>query len=95
MLEFSTSEGGSIDAESWIDPEVQALAGINAEELERYKRPAQFESRGGKVPQPKPDSSKPLMDYPPDDRIWAMSDEEVTRRMSNTTPPVQKKPKAA
>jgi len=24
-----------------------------------------------------------------------MSDEEVTRRMSETTPPVQKKPKAA
>jgi hypothetical protein len=35
------------------------------------------------------------MDYPADDRLWAMSDEEVTRRMSNTTPPVQKKSKAA
>jgi catechol 2,3-dioxygenase-like lactoylglutathione lyase family enzyme len=27
MLEFSTSEGNAIDAEAWIDPEVQALAG--------------------------------------------------------------------
>ncbi len=35
------------------------------------------------------------MDYPADDRIWTMSDEEVTRRMSNTIPPVQKKDKAA
>jgi hypothetical protein len=35
------------------------------------------------------------MDFAPDDKIWTMSDEEVTRRMSNTTPPVQKKNKAA
>jgi len=95
MLEFSTSEGNAIDAESWIDPEVMALAGISLDEVEKYKHPAQFESKGGKVAQPKPDPSKPLMDYPADDRIWTMSDEEVTRRMSNTTPPVQKKDKAA
>jgi hypothetical protein len=74
---------------------VQALAGINAEELAKYKHPAAFESKGGKVAQPKPDPSKPLMDYPPEDRIWTMSDEEVTRRMSETTPPVQPKHKAA
>ena len=95
MLEFSTSEGGSIDAEAWIDPEVRALAGISADEAEKYKHPAPFESKGGTIAQPKPDPSKPLMDYAADDRIWTMSDEEVTRRMSNTTPPVQKKPKAA
>jgi catechol 2,3-dioxygenase-like lactoylglutathione lyase family enzyme len=95
MLEFSTSEGGSIDAEAWIDPEVMARAGISAAEVEQFKHPAAFESKGGKVAQPKPDPSKPLMDYPLNDRIWSMSDEEVTRRMSETTPPVQKKPKAA
>ena len=61
MLEFSTSEGKPIDAEAWIDPEVMALAGINAEEVERYKHPAHFESKGGRVPQPKPDPSKPLI----------------------------------
>ncbi len=75
--------------------EVQALAGISGDEVEKYKHPAPFESKGGKVAQPKPDPSKPLMDYPPEERIWTMSDEEVTRRMSNRTPPVQKKPKAA
>ena len=95
MLEFSTSEGGSIDAEAWIDPEVQALAGISAEDLVRYKRPAAFQSSGGKIPQPTPDPSKPLMDFPADDRIWTMSDEEVKRRMSVTTPPVDVKTKAA
>ena len=67
MLEFSTSEGNSIDAEAWIDPEVMALAGISPEEVEKFKHPAQFESKGGKVAQPKPDPSKPLMDYAPDD----------------------------
>lgn len=95
MLEFSTSEGGSIDAEAWIDPEVTALAGINAEELDRYKHPAGFMSKGGKIPNPKPDPSKPLMDIPARERIWTMSDEEVTRTMSETTPPVPKKSKAA
>jgi hypothetical protein len=91
MLEFSTSEGNAIDAEAWIDPEVQALAGISADDLARYKRPPSFESKGGKVAQPKPDPSKPLMDYPRDAAIWTMPDEEVTRRMSETTPPVDVK----
>ena len=96
MLEFSTSEGNAIDAEAWIDPEVMALAGINREELERYKHPAAFESQGGKVAQPAPDQSKPLMAYPPDAKIWTMSDEQVLRTMSNTTPPVApKKTRAA
>jgi catechol 2,3-dioxygenase-like lactoylglutathione lyase family enzyme len=94
MLEFSTSEGNSIDAEAWIDPEVQALAGINAEELNRYKHPAAFESAGGKISQPKPDPTKPLMDFPRNHPIWTMSDEEVTRTMSETTPPVQVAPKS-
>ncbi len=46
MLEFSTSEGSAIDAEAWIDPEVQALAGISAEELARYKRPPSIRIEG-------------------------------------------------
>ena len=92
MLEFSTSEGSAIDAEAWIDPEVVALAGISTDELARYKRPPSFESKDGKVPQPKPDSSKPLMDHP-NPAIWTMSDEEVSRRMSETTPPVDVKAK--
>ncbi len=38
-LELSCS-AEPINAEAWIDPEVVALAGISAEELARYKRPA-------------------------------------------------------
>lgn len=97
MLEFATSEGQAIDSEAWIDPEVVALAGINADELKRYKNPPAFASKGGKVPQPTPDPSKPLMQYPQGrEAIWTMSDEEVLLKMSETTPPVQvSKSKAA
>ena len=98
MLEFSTSEGNAIDVEAWIDPEVVALAGICAEELAPYKNPPAFASKGGKVAQPKPDTAKPLMKFPAGrERIWTMSDEDVLRTMSETTPPVQtgKKTKAA
>src|SRR5580692_444855 len=62
MLEFSTSDGGSIDAEAWIDPEVVQLAGIMPSDLRRYRNPPAFEDRGGKVPQPPPNSGKPMMD---------------------------------
>jgi catechol 2,3-dioxygenase-like lactoylglutathione lyase family enzyme len=95
MLEFSTSEGNAIDAEAWIDPEVVELAGISAEELEHFKHPQGYVSQGGKVAQPKPDSSKPTMVFPRgDDRIYKMSDEEITRTMSMPTPPVQPKAKS-
>ena len=95
MLEFSTSEGNAIDAEAWIDPEVVKLAGISADELEHFKHPQGYVSQGGKVAQPRPDSSKPMMVFPRgDDRIYKMSDEEITRTMSMPTPPVPPKAKS-
>lgn len=90
MLEFSTSEGKAIDAEAWIDPEVVQLAGINEEELKRYKNPPAFTSQGGKVPQVDPEKSKLMMNFPPQNRaVLKMTDEEVLARLSETTPPVQ------
>jgi hypothetical protein len=90
MLEFSTSEGKAIDAEAWIDPEVVRLAGINDEELARYKNPPAFESQGGKVPQVDPAQSKLIMDFPPENRaVLKMTDEDIFKRLSETTPPVQ------
>ncbi|MEE4301108.1 MAG: VOC family protein [Pseudomonadales bacterium] len=63
-LELSYSNE-PIDQEAWIDPEVVALAGIDAEELARYKRPAAFEDSGGAVPQPPLDAPGPHMsNYP-------------------------------
>ncbi len=36
----------------WIDPEVVELAGISADELERFKHPSSYEDQRGTVPQP-------------------------------------------
>ena len=92
MLEFSTSEGGAIDQEAWIDPEVVGLNGINQEELERYKHPQPFASRGGTVQNPAVDPDNPPMHFPPgQDAVYRMSDEDVTAKLSETTPPVQPK----
>ncbi|HZO80739.1 MAG TPA: VOC family protein [Candidatus Binataceae bacterium] len=91
MLEFSTSEGKPIDAEAWIDPEVVRLAGIHPSELERYKNPPSFESRGGAVPNPKLD--KPPMEFPLGrwEKLSQMSDAELTAALSQPTPPVVRK----
>jgi catechol 2,3-dioxygenase-like lactoylglutathione lyase family enzyme len=90
MLEFSTSEGRPIDAEAWIDPEVVRLAGISLPDLDRYKHPPTFESRGGAVPNPQVDLASPPMDFPPGrEKIYSMTDEDVRSRLSEATPPVQ------
>jgi catechol 2,3-dioxygenase-like lactoylglutathione lyase family enzyme len=90
MLEFSTSEGKPIDAEAWIDPEVVRLSGINSEELQRFKNPPAFASQGGTVPQPAPEQSKLLPEFPPENRrVLRMTDEEILTKLSETTPPVQ------
>ena len=89
-LEIATS-AAAIDARAWIDPEVQALAGINNEELARYKRPAAYKGEGGKLKQPPMDPSKPHQAYPPEmyKALLAMPDEEVTKRLSVPEPPVR------
>ena len=61
VLEVSTSEGGSINAEEWIDPEVVDLVGISTEELKQYKAPASYTNTSGQpVQQPSLDSDKPM-----------------------------------
>lgn len=90
-LEVSTSQK-AIDGRAWIDPEVVALAGISAEELERFRNPAEFASRGGAVPQPPIDKTKPWMRGWPAgvlEHFVAMKDEEFTAQMSETEPPVK------
>lgn len=84
-LELSYSKE-PIDARAWIDPEVQALAGISDEELARYKQPAAFSDEGGAVNQPGPDAAGPHMVYPEeaykailaasDEFVWANSEKE-------------------
>ncbi|MBP6013393.1 MAG: VOC family protein [Alphaproteobacteria bacterium] len=89
-LEIATS-AAAIDARAWIDPEVQALAGIKDEELARFKRPAAYKGEGGKLKQPPMDPAKPHQAYPPEvyKHMLAMPDEEVTKRFSVPEPPVR------
>jgi hypothetical protein len=70
---------------------VVALAGINAEELERYKRPASYQDRAGAVPQPSLDGPGPHMtNYPPGGyrALLGLADEK-TRHMVTNEPPVK------
>lgn len=90
-LEIATS-AQPIDGRAWIDPEVVELAGISPDELERYRRPAAFAGEGGAVPQPPIDPAKPHqrgIPKPLYEAILGMSDEDVTARMSESTPPVR------
>lgn len=90
-LEVATSEGQSIDPRLWIDPEVVELAGISADELGRFKSPAKFEPPSQPVAQPSLDPSKPHMVFPEAvyEAIFNASDDEITARMSEPTPPVR------
>jgi hypothetical protein len=97
QLEFATS-AHAIDAEEWIDPEVVALLGIGADDLDRYCQPPAFASRGGTVPQPDP-RAKPNFVYPAEWRergeaLFGMSDDEIAAALSVPTPPVPKRKRA-
>jgi catechol 2,3-dioxygenase-like lactoylglutathione lyase family enzyme len=89
-LELSCSDA-PIDARAWIDPEVVALAGIRADELARYTRPAAYADEGGRVPQPPATSTGPHMsNYPPGiyERVISIPDADMYHSVSNE-PPVQ------
>lgn len=89
-LEITTFTNG-IDPRAWIDPEVVSLAGISEKELGRYRNPPSYAGKGGAVPQPPEDPTKPRMTLPPKQyRLWrSLSDEEFGRMMSETEPPVK------
>jgi catechol 2,3-dioxygenase-like lactoylglutathione lyase family enzyme len=65
-LALEVACGSDIDARAWIDPEVQALAGISDDEVARYKTPADFARPAVAVPQPAYDPAKPNLHYPPE-----------------------------
>ena len=89
MLELSTS-AEPIDARQWIDPEVVALAGISAEELQRYVHPSREAGKGGAVPQPPYDPTKPNATMPEHmHALLSWPDEQVTATLSQTEPPVK------
>lgn len=88
-LEIATSEC-AIDARAWIDPEVQALVGIDQEELARFKRPVAYRGEGGERKQPAYDAAKPHQAYPAEvyKHLLAMSDEDFAKA-SQPEPPVR------
>lgn len=82
--------GSDIDEKQWVDPEVQGLCDISADELANLTSPAGVAVGDEPVPQPSLDSAGPRMHYP--DNIYAalmtMSDADIWHRVSETTPPV-------
>ena len=88
-LELSYSSE-PINQNAWIDPEVVALAGITAEELESYKRPAAFASEGGSVPNPDPTATAGphMTGYPAGvyERIMTTPDEAFWNSVENSPP---------
>ena len=89
-LELSCS-AEPIDAEAWIDPEVVALAGISAEELARYKRPAGYTDEGGAVAQPGVDAPGPHMSNYPQGVYEAIigTPDDVVLTSTESEPPVK------
>ena len=89
-LELSCS-AEPINAEAWIDPEVVALAGISAEELARYKRPAGYTDEGGAVAQPGVDAPGPHMSNYPQGVYEAIigTPDDVVLTSTESEPPVK------
>lgn len=89
-LELSYSDA-PIDNRAWVDPEVQALAGISDEELARYKQSSDYSDSGGEVPQPDLGGPGPHMaGYP--DGVYEMvlgTPDEVIWENSENQPPVE------
>jgi catechol 2,3-dioxygenase-like lactoylglutathione lyase family enzyme len=93
-LSLEISVGGNIQPENWVDPEVVALCGISATELEKLENPAAFDTSGPPVSQPAYDQSKPTFHMSESDIFGAgmkMSDEEVWETFSYPEPPVPNK----
>ena len=89
-LELSYSNE-AINADAWIDPEVVALAGIEAEELARFRRPAEYQDEGGTVAQPDLETAGPRMVWPTEEQyraVMSLSDAETSASMDDTEPPV-------
>jgi catechol 2,3-dioxygenase-like lactoylglutathione lyase family enzyme len=82
--------GSDIDERAWIDPEVQALAGISDEELAGYLTPADYTPGPDRVPQPAYDPSKPHLGYPdPVYRRILTTPDEVFWNSVESEPPVK------
>ncbi len=87
-LALEVATGSGIDERAWIDPEVVALAGIEAGELAGYIAPADYERPEQPVRQPAYDPTKPHLVYPPAtyERILTLPDEVFWSSVENQPP---------
>jgi catechol 2,3-dioxygenase-like lactoylglutathione lyase family enzyme len=87
-LSLEIACGHDIDERAWVDPEVQALAGISNEELERFKFPTPYERPESPVVQPGNDPDKPHMVYPPEmyKVLLSLPDAAVLHSVTNEPP---------
>ena len=93
-LELSYSKT-ALAPEAWIDPEVVALAGINSDELARYKAPPAFSDQGGLAIQPALDQTEGphLTNYPPGAYEMVMGlPAETVWQLVDSAPPVKLEP---
>lgn len=84
--------GSDIDDRAWVDPEVVELCGIDADELEAMRRPADYERPAEPVAQPTtahPTNVRARRDPDGYARLAAVPDELVWIHGSETTPPVK------
>ncbi len=90
-LEIATNGDAEypIGADDWIDPEVQELAGISDEELQRFVNPPEFAGEGGVRPQPEYDPASYHPNLPEEmlKGMIATPDEVITANMSEPRPP--------
>tara|TARA_B100001057_G_scaffold274034_1_gene274341 strand:+ start:556 stop:1266 length:711 start_codon:yes stop_codon:yes gene_type:complete len=82
-LEVATSSGATAPLDNdgtWIDRDVQEVAGITDEELAALMHPADYEVKGGAVKQPSYDPDKPHNQYPKEiyEAMLAAPDEAIT-----------------
>lgn len=87
-LEISWS-ATPIDPDAWIDPEVAARAGIEPEELERYRNPPDPGHPEFPVPQPGADAPGPHMaGYPPGvyEGLLTIPDDRISDGIEHRSP---------
>jgi catechol 2,3-dioxygenase-like lactoylglutathione lyase family enzyme len=80
--------GSAIDEKAWIDPEVQALAGISDDDLARFVTPPAHVRSDEPVAQPAIDPTKPHLAYPPHvyQHLVGMSDGEMWSAVTSEPP---------
>ena len=88
-LEVATS-AEPIDGRAWIDPEVVALAGISADELDRFRNPLPFTAADGPVAQPEIGPGRPVPRGVSEEQWRTMISlpAEVLEQISENEPPV-------